>query len=329
MKYTKVERVKAALSGDAVDRPPVSLWRHFYREEVTTQGLVDSMLGFQNRYGWDFMKVNPRAQYHVEDWGATFEYPDDPNEGPTPTKAPIQSIEQWDYLEPLSPTKGSLGNQIDALNRIKKGLNNEVPFIMTVFNPISIAGQLVGSEETFLSHLQLAANRVHSGLDVITETFCSYVSEILNVGADGIFFATTAWGTTDRLTEDDYDTFGRPYDLQILEAARDAWFNVLHVCRDNNMLRQLTDYPIHAINWDSHAPGNSSLQEARSFLDKVPMGGISRENLLNLDAREIQSEIEKVIRDSENTPIIIAPNCSISPRCPEVNVSALAETFNV
>jgi uroporphyrinogen decarboxylase len=180
-----------------------------------------------------------------------------------------------------------------------------------------------------LSHLQLAANRVHSGLNVITETFCSYVSEILNVGADGIFFATTAWGTTDRLTEDDYATFGRPYDLQILQAARDAWFNVLHVCRDNNMLNELTDYPVHAINWDSHAPGNASLEEARVFLGKVPMGGVSRENLLSLDAPELQSEIGKVIRNSENKPIIIAPNCSISPRCPEVNLSALAEIPNV
>ena len=330
MKYTKAERVKATLNGEPVDRPPVSLWRHFYQEEVTTQGLVDSMLGFQNHYGWDFMKVNPRAQYHVEDWGVTFEYPSDPNEGPTPAKAPIKSVEQWDYLETLSPTKGNLGKHIDALNRISKGLKNEVPFIMTVFNPISIAGQLVGSEETFLSHLQLAEDRVHSALSVITETFCNYVSEILNVGAAGIFFPTTAWGTTDRLTNDLYNNFGRPYDLKILEAASDAWFNVLHVCRNNNMLSQLTDYPVHAINWDSHGTGNSSLEEARGFLGKkIPMGGISRENLLNLDASGIEIETKNVMRDSGINPIIIAPSCSISPRCPEANISSLTETLGV
>ena len=52
-----------------MDRPPVSMWRHFYAEETAADTLAEAMLGFQREYDWDFMKVNPRASYHAEDWG--------------------------------------------------------------------------------------------------------------------------------------------------------------------------------------------------------------------------------------------------------------------
>ncbi len=73
----KRERIMATLKGEDVDRPPVSFWRHFYKEETTHEGLAEAMLGFQGKYDWDFMKVNPRAEYHVEDWGNRYEYSGD------------------------------------------------------------------------------------------------------------------------------------------------------------------------------------------------------------------------------------------------------------
>jgi len=61
------ERVRASLAGEETDRPPVSMWRHFFEDETSAEGLAEAMLGFQRRYDWDFMKVNPRASYHAED----------------------------------------------------------------------------------------------------------------------------------------------------------------------------------------------------------------------------------------------------------------------
>ena len=231
MTLTKQERVQAALEGETVDRPPISVWRHFYDKETTVQGLVESMLGFQRHHNWDFMKVNPRAQYHVEDWGATFQYPADPTEGPTTLDVPVGSPEQWDQIEPLKATTGVLGEHLKALSDIKNGLAGEAPFIMTVFNPISIVGRLVESEGTLVEQMRSHPDKVHSALEVVTQTFSSYVSEILNAGADGIFFATTSWATTDLITGEQYAEFGCPYDLRVLDAAKDAWFNILHVCR--------------------------------------------------------------------------------------------------
>ena len=70
----KRERVRTALAGGQVDRPPATMWRHFYDQESTADGLTQAMLSFQRQYDWDFMKVNPRASYHAEDWGLTMRY---------------------------------------------------------------------------------------------------------------------------------------------------------------------------------------------------------------------------------------------------------------
>ena len=62
---TKIERINAALKGEEVDAVPVSFWRHFYHQERDPGLLADALLAFQREYEWDFMKVNPRASYHV------------------------------------------------------------------------------------------------------------------------------------------------------------------------------------------------------------------------------------------------------------------------
>ena len=327
MTLAKQERIQAVLEGETVDRPPISVWRHFYDKETTSQGLVESMLGFQRQYDWDFMKVNPRAQYHVEGWGATFRYPIDPNEGPTALDVPVGSPEQWDHIEPLKTTTGVLSEHLKALSDIKNGLAGKAPFIMTVFNPISIAGRLVESEGTLVEQMRHHPDRIHSALEVITETFSSYVSEILNAGADGIFFATTSWATTDLITSEEYAEFGRPYDLRILNAAKDAWFNILHVCRSHNMLRDLIDYPVQAFNWDTQDATNPSLEQARTFTSKPLIGGISRETLLHGQPRSVAEEVNEAIAQAESQSFMIGSTCSISPRCPGANLEALRKSI--
>ena len=64
----KKERVDAALRGDPVDRVPASMWGHDFEHEWHTQAFAEAMIENYTRYDWDFMKVNPRASYHVEDW---------------------------------------------------------------------------------------------------------------------------------------------------------------------------------------------------------------------------------------------------------------------
>src|SRR5256712_13809919 len=69
---TKPERVLAALHGDAVDHVPVSAWWHDFAREWSAADLAETTLEAYRKYDWDFIKVNPRASYFGEAFGANY-----------------------------------------------------------------------------------------------------------------------------------------------------------------------------------------------------------------------------------------------------------------
>ena len=319
---SKRERVRAALQGNPVDRPPISFWRHFLEKETSAAGLAEAMLGFQRTYDWDFMKVNPRACYHAEPWGCRFQFSGQPHIGPKLIEAAIKSPDDWRRIKPLLPTSSAFGEQLEALRLIRDGLHGEVPFIETIFTPLSVAGQLVGSDDVMREHLRQYPEQVHEALQAITLTFERFAKACLDVGVDGLFYATTGWATYDRLTDAEYEAFGRPYDVRVLEAAEGAPFNVLHVCRSHNMLWKLMDYPAHAVNWATTDPTNPPIGDIWQGTHRPVIGGVDHLGTLRQGTPEaVGAEVRSAVGHTRDG-LLIGPGCSISPQTPEANLRA-------
>jgi len=322
-----LERVRAALVGDSVDRPAVSLWRHFYERETSAPDLAEAMLRWQRSYGWDFMKVNPRAQYHIEPWGAKVQYFKDGVTKPAILDLPVKKSQDWANIKPVSPTDGALGEQLQALNLLKRALKGDqrILFVQTVFSPLSIAGDLadpVQLKRDMTEHPDL----VDAALEAITSTFEQYVAECINI-ADGIFFATTEWGSRDNISAEQYAQFGRPYDLRVLGAAQEAEFNILHVCKDNNMLLDLLDYPMRAFSWAVHGNGNPGLAEMLPKTDKALIGGVSLSTLQEGSENDVRKQLHADLDAADGSPRwIAAADCSIDVTSPAKNVAAVANT---
>ena len=320
------ERIEATISGAPVDRTPYSFWRHFYDRETSADGLAGAMLEWQHRHGFDLLKVNPRAQYHSEAWGARYQYSRQPHVKPRIEYVPIHTPDDWQRIDVIKATTGSLGEQLRAIQMIGRDLNGRVPFVETVFSPLGVAGYLTGDDATLLEHLRQHPTQLHQGLGVITETFISFVHELLNAGASGIFFATTHWATYTTLTDDEYTEFGRPYDLQVLNAAREARLNVLHVCQEKNMLLHLLDYPAPILNWAAVSDTNPSLAEVASRAPgKAVMGGISDAALLADDPYQAIQEASTAREAIDGRGWIMAGNCSIPTRSRDEIIAALRE----
>ena len=98
---TKNERVINVLKKNEVDRPPVSMWKHFFKEENSSNELAESMLSFQNKFNWDFMKVNPRFSYHTEDWGVKMKTYNDSFKSPDKIEYPIKQKSDWNKIKYL------------------------------------------------------------------------------------------------------------------------------------------------------------------------------------------------------------------------------------
>lgn len=333
-RMTHQERVNATLAGEPVDRPPVSMWRHFYDREQNVAGLVEAMLDFQRQFDWDFMKVNPRASYHVEDWGAQMRYGSDPGRGPVVTDWPIKTAGDWLKLDPLDINQGVLGHHLEALRLIAQGLNGEVPFLMTVFTPLSVAARLAESEETFLTHMREHPDKVLYALEVVTETFGRFAQACLDLGASGLFYATTSWATYDRLTDEEYGRFGRPYDLKLLQRLSPAPFHILHVCRQHTMFRRLADYPVAAVNWDCRVAQNPSLREGWEVLNapaergtrppRAVIGGVSHRTLLAQGtAAQVAEEVEGLRGELRGASWMLGPGCTFAPEVPQGNLASI------
>ncbi|HEU5347152.1 MAG TPA: uroporphyrinogen decarboxylase family protein [Ktedonobacterales bacterium] len=323
----KIERVDAALKGAAVDRVPISFWGHSYLKEWSAEELAEAMLENYHRYDWDYMKVNPRASYHVEDWGVKLERTTDPNHGHRFIDWPVREPGDWRRLRPLAPDRGVLGEQLQALRQIRDGLAGGAYFIQTIFSPLSVAKYLAGNQpDPVRISIEDNPDALRVALDVITETFANYAQATLEAGASGIFFATTGWASRDALTEEQYRRFGRDYDLRVAEAfAGKAPFNVLHNCGEHIYFDLLANYPVEAISWAATLPGNPTLGEGKERTAKAVMGGVSEKTTLpNGSPEQVDEEVRQAIKETEGHRVLIAPGCSIPPRSPAANLEAAA-----
>ncbi len=321
----KIERVNAAVRGEPVDRVPVSMWGHNYLKEWSAEGVAEAMLDNYHTYDWDYMKFNPRASYHVEDWGAKLQPSGDANRGPRFTSVPVQEQGDWRRLRPLDPTKGALGEQLQALRIIGNDLKGQAYFIHTIFNPLSVAKYLVGNKfEPVQTSIEDNPGALRQALEVITETFSAYAQATLEAGASGIFYATTGWASTDKLTEEQYRAFGVEYDLRLIDAFKSAPFNVLHNCGDHIMFDLLADYPVHAISWAATLPTNPNLAEGKTRSSKAVMGGISEKTTLpNGSPQQVAEEARAALELTGGTRFLLAPGCSIPPATPKENLEAI------
>ena len=322
----KQERVRATLRGEACDRPPVSFWRHFYGKEDSASGLAEAMLAFQRRFDWDFVKVNPRASYHGEGWGLKVRFRKEQDLKPERIAHPIKDPHDWERIKALLPEEGALGQQLEALARIREGLGPEVPMVQTLFTPLSIAGDLVESPGQLLRDLGEHQEAVHHALREIASTFSLYARACLQAGADGIFLATTEWASRDLLSFAQYLEFGRPYDLQVLSGAAEGWFNIFHVCGRHNMLQGLLDYPVQAFNWAATDPTNPSLREILSLTGKAAIGGITEDTTLRHGSLEdLKNEVEKAKEQGFGKKWMLGPGCAIPVDAPEENLRVLRQ----
>jgi uroporphyrinogen decarboxylase len=321
----KKERVDAALRGDPVDRVPVSLWGHDFEREWGAQSLMEAMVENYTRYDWDFLKVNPRACYHVEGWGARYRPSGEKYQQPVFESTPVKSASDWKRLRPLEPDRASFGEQLRVLQLLDHSVGFEAYIVQTIFCPLGVAKYLVGSAEPVLQTIREDRTAMHRALRVITETLTSYAIACLEYGASGIFYATNGFASEGMLTQDQYHEFGEQYDLEILDAIKSrSKFNILHICGKGIYFDLFSAYPSHALNWTATLEGNPDLRAGMLSTGKAVMGGISEQTtLLNGSPSQVQDEVGKALELTGGRHFLLAPGCAVSPQTPARNVEAV------
>src|SRR5579862_3031495 len=142
---TGKQRVDRVLKGQDVDRTPFSFWHHFGLEDQPAERLAQATLEFHHRFHTDLVKVMS-------------DYPFPKPDG------------QWYELKVVN---SPFPEQLRALELINQGLNSEVYFLETIFNPWNVAEKLSSPAEV-LRLKQENPKALQAALEAIAESEASH-----------------------------------------------------------------------------------------------------------------------------------------------------------
>ncbi len=283
------ERIRAVLNGEPVDRLPVSTWGHDFLREWSAEELAAHTIERQEKYDYDFVKLNPRWTMFAEPWGNEYQPPTE-QKFPRLTHKIVNSAEDLGEVPEVAADHPVFQEHIEALRLVLAEIGDDVDVVVTIFSPLSVIGLLCGGVgEPLVSYAREKPELLHSALKHVTRTIGEHAEQLVAAGASGVFFAPLQWTSLDICNDDFYNEFGRPYDLEVLSRVEAAPLNILHVCGNNIGLDRFLDYPVPVFNWDNFGPGNLSLKEASAKTDKIVAGGIPHRKLHKLDANELGS----------------------------------------
>jgi uroporphyrinogen decarboxylase len=319
----KRERLRAAIAGEAVDRVPVALWRHFPVDDQRPEDLAQATLEFQARYDFDFVKVTPASSFCLRDWGARDEWLGDPHGTRDYTRRVVQNPDDWQALQPLNPSQGRLGEQLRALDLIRTGLPGDTPCIQTVFSPLSQAKNLVDSD-ALPRHVREHPDALKSALAAIAESTIRFIEAARRIGIDGIFYAVQLASTL-TFSEAEYREFGEPYDRRVLAAAGGFWFNVLHIHGSAIMFDLVSQYPAHVINWHDRETAPALAEGQRMFKGAVCGGWRQWETMVLGTPEKVRAEAQEAVAATGGRRFILGTGCVTPITAPGANLRAARE----
>lgn len=287
------ERVNRVLAGRSPDRPPCSFWHHFHDEDQPGRKHAATTLDFARRYRLDIVKVMSDYPY------------------PKPSGA------AWHELKPV---ENPFPEQVKALELIRDGLAGQKHFVETVFNPWNQATK-ISSKEAVTELMRSRPQALLDALEAIARSEASHVRRALEAGASGIFLAVDN-AQQGVLSLEEYRRFSEPFDRMVLEAAKDAPLNILHLHGAKVYLDHFWQgWPVQVIHYSAHETG-VTLGAARKKTAAVLMGGLDHRTVVGAP----EAQVRAMLRDAAAAAPkwICAPGCSVPDESPHAKLLALS-----
>ncbi len=319
-------RVETALALGRPDRPPATWWGHTYEQEWSAADLAAVTAARQRAFGWDLVKLQPRASCFAEAFGSSYRPSGDAGTGPVLVRPAVAGPRDWSRLPEADATSTPLADQVEAVRRVVGELGPSVPVLQTVFSPLTVAGYLVGEDKPrAATALRERPDLLGPALERIGDALAGFAAASVDAGAAGIFYAISGYASRDLLSYDDYARLALPHDRRVLDAVpADAWFDVLHLCGARVHFELASSLPAHAVSWSVHEPGNPSLADGRDLTGRAVMGGVDHiRTLVRGGPEDVRAQVEAAVADTDGVGLILAPGCSVPPEAPESTLRAL------
>ena len=323
MTLSKRERLEKSIAGEKTDRVPVALWRHWPGDDQRPADLVKAVVDFQTRWDWDFIKITPASSYCVTDYGVQDEWQGSLEGTRNYTRRVVNRPVDWTTLRHLDPLKGIIGQQVETVKLMSEAIKGDVPFIQTIFNPLSQAKNVAG-EDVMIQHMRTAPEKFKEGLEAITHNTIKFLDALRKTKMAGIFYAIQH-ATYTKLTRAEYEEFGKPFDLQILNALdNNWWFNMMHLHGPLPMFDLVADYPVQSINWHDQET-EPDLAAGKKMFKGAVSGGLGRFDVYTQTPTTTQQQARQAIDSVNGERLILSTGCVIMTNTPISTIRAIRE----
>ncbi len=319
---THRERIQATLKGNPVDRSAIGLWHHFPGRDDSARGLADATVTFQRLYDLDLVKLMPTGMYPAIDYGVEVKLSNDHIGTTRFVSGPIHAPSDWARLPTVSPDRGILAREVEAVALVRKALGRDAVVVQTIFSPITIAAKIAGSADPVVEAAEEHEPLLTTALQRIADDVVAFGRACVEAGADGFFLATQLAGRS-ALPGGMYRHLGIPYDLRVLEALRSrTWCTILHLHGSDPMFELADEYPVDAVNWHDRETA-PALSAALSMTRRTLVAGINRNGAIAAGRpEEVTAEVHDAICQTGGRRLIVAPGCVIGYRTPAENLAS-------
>jgi uroporphyrinogen decarboxylase len=160
-------------------------------------------------------------------------------------------------------------------------------------------------------------------LEAITESTLRFVDAARATGIAGIYYAVQH-ARYPVMSRDEFMTFGRPYDLRVLETVGDLWLNVVHIHGTEAAFDWAADYPAPVINWHDRDTG-VTLAEGLRQIRGAASGGVSQWSIHQESPEQALTEARDALAQTGGRRLVLGTGCVIMATTPTRNIRALRE----
>jgi uroporphyrinogen decarboxylase len=327
---TGLERTRAAIRGQPVDRIPVfpillapacqltGVRQRDYNLDPAV--MADTLLRAREMCGFDGIYVSRDNWVYHEALGGHLDFPEDDESF---TRTPLlSSVTGWRSLSVPNPERApGMRTLLAAARKVMEAAGDRLYIQANIdTGPFSLAAVLRGTE-TFLLDLA-AADESGLGdlLEFCTDVVISYGKAMITTGVHGIQFGDA---TASLVSPSDFEKFVLPYERRALAALGGAGCDLwVHICgKTDHVLPLMRDLPFQGFEVDARV----DMGLARRLLgDRIALkGNLDTTFLLQRSAQEVLRESRRILRHGPATGVIFSPGCGVPRMTPLANLRAM------
>ncbi len=329
---TGLQRVRAAMRGQEVDRAPVfpiliapacQLTGTKQRDyNLDPSVLADTLLGAREMCGFDGIYVSRDNWIYHEALGGHLDFPEDDESF---TRTPLLAdLGGWRSLSVPDPEKAAgMRTLLAAARRVMAAAGDRFYIQANIdTGPFSLAAVLRGTQAFLMDLATVDEQPLRELLEFCTDVVIAYGRAMIATGVHGIQFGDA---TASLVSPEDFERFVVPCQRRVLEALAqescDLW---IHICgKTDHVLPLMRDLPFHGFEVDAKV----DLGTARRLLgDRIALkGNLDTTYLLQQSADDVRRESVRILREGPGTGVVFSPGCGVPRRTPLANLRAMVQ----